>query len=61
MATARVSTMVDVLNEVILSSTITSRKSSEVVLAINHLGNVKNRIDLQKTISLCDGGSKKLQ
>lgn len=61
-ATARVSTMVDVLNEFILSSTITSRKSSESDLAIDHLEDVKNRIDLHKTISICDRGyvSKKL-
>ena len=61
-ATARVSTMVDVLNEFILSSTIISRKSSEPDLAIDHLEDVKNIIDLEKTISICDRGydSKKL-
>ena len=60
--TARVSTMVDVLNEFILSSVITNRKSSEPDLAIGHLEDVKNRIDLEKTINICDRGygSKKL-
>ncbi|AWX32292.1 IS4 family transposase [Methanosphaera sp. BMS] len=61
-ATARVSTMVDVLNEFILSSTITSRKSGEPDLAIDHLEDVKDKINIQKTISICDRGygSKKL-
>jgi len=60
--TARVSTMVDVLNEFILSSVITNSKSSEPDLAIGHLEDVKNRIDLEKTINICDRGygSKKL-
>ena len=48
--------MVDVLNEFILSSTITNRKSSESDLAIDHLEDVKNKINLQKTISICDRG-----
>lgn len=54
--------MVDVLNEFILSSVITNRKSSEPDLAIGHLEDVKNRIDLEKTINICDRGygSKKL-
>ena len=61
-ATARVSTMVDVLNEFILSSTITNRKSGEANLAMNHLEDVKDKINLQKTITICDRGygSKKL-
>ena len=48
--------MVDVLNEFILSSIITSRKSSEPDLAIDHLEDVKNKINLQKTINICDRG-----
>lgn len=51
-ATARVSTMVDVLNEYILSSTITGRKSGEPDLAIDYLEDVKNKINLQKIISI---------
>ena len=55
-ATARVSTLVDVLNEFILSSSITNRKESEVKLASNHLNDVKSKINLRKTIIICDRG-----
>jgi hypothetical protein len=46
--------MVDVLNEFILSSVITNRKSSEPDLAIGHLADVKDIIDLEKTINIYD-------
>lgn len=53
-ATARVSTMVDVLNEFIISSAISNRKYSEVKHAINHLEYAKDKIDLKKTITIYD-------
>jgi hypothetical protein len=46
--------MVDVLNEFILSSVITNRKSSEPDFAIGHLADVKDIIDLEKTINIYD-------
>jgi len=61
-ATARVSTMVDVLNEFILSSSITNRKVGELKHALNHIDDVKSKIKLRKTIIICDRayGSKEL-
>ena len=55
-ATARVSTMVDVLNEFIISSAISNRKYSEVKHAISHLEDAKDKIDLTKTITIYDRG-----
>jgi hypothetical protein len=55
-ATARVSTMVDVLNEFIISSAISNRKYGEVKHAINHLEDAKDKIDLKKTITIYDRG-----
>ena len=55
-ATARVSNMVDVLNEFIISSAISNRKYSEVKHAISHLEDAKDKIDLTKTITIYDRG-----
>lgn len=55
-ATARVSTMVDVLNEFIISSHIGCRKIGEIKPAINHIDDVKTKINLRKSIIICDRG-----
>ena len=55
-ATARVSTMVDVLNEFILSSSISNRKRGELKHALNHVDDVKSKINHRKTIIVCDRG-----
>ena len=53
---ARISAITDDLNHFILSSEIAPKKTSERSLAINHINDLKNKIDLKKTVIIYDRG-----
>jgi len=53
---ARISAITDDLNHFILSSEIAPQKTSERSLAINHINDLKNKIDLKKTVITYDRG-----
>jgi len=55
-AGATTSTLTDVLNGIILDAEITHYKTNERSLAIQHCENVKELIDKDKTIIICDRG-----
>lgn len=55
-SSARISCMVDTQRDYILSSNITYKDMSELEHALFHLNDVKNKIDLKKTITLYDRG-----
>lgn len=53
-STARISCMVDTKWDFIISSNITNKSTSEIEHALMHLDDVKNKIDLTKTITTYD-------
>ena len=53
---ARISAITDDLNHFILTSEIVPKKSSEAELAINHINNLKDKINIEKTITIYDRG-----
>ena len=53
---ARISAITDDLNHFILSSEIAPKKTSERSLAINHINDLKNKINLTKTVIIYDRG-----
>ncbi len=55
-STARISCMVDTQLDFVLSSNLTNKKVSEIKNALFHLDDVKDKIDLTKTITTYDRG-----
>ena len=55
-SSARISCMIDAKNDFVLSSSITNKYVSELDHALIHLDDVKNKIDLSKTITNYDRG-----
>ena len=55
-SSARISCMVDAKNDFVLSSNITNKYVSELEHALIHLNDVKDKIDLSKTITNYDRG-----
>ncbi len=53
---ARISAITDDLNHFILSSEIAPKKTSEIKMAINHINDLKDKINLNKTITVYDRG-----
>lgn len=53
---ARISAITDDLNHFILSSEIVPKNTSEVELAINHINDLKDKLNLHKSITVYDRG-----
>ena len=53
---ARISAITDDLNHFILSSEIAPKKTSEISLAINHINDLKDKIDITETVTIYDRG-----
>lgn len=58
---ARISAITDDLNHFILSSEISPKKTSEISLAINHINDLKDKINIEKTITVYDRGYNSTQ
>lgn len=58
---ARISAITDDLNHFILSSEIAPKKTSEISLAINHINDLKDKININKTIIVYDRGYNSTQ
>ena len=58
---ARISCFLDVYSKIIISAVIVQKKVSEVQLAIDHLMELKNRMDISKLISTFDRGYASLE
>ena len=60
-STIRLSTMTDTLNDFIISSKIENKEMSEIQHALNHLEDAKNKIDIEKVITIYDRGYNSIE